>query len=207
MVCYAQILTDSSQSKHFKSKVAVHIVHTVHKGTRKENIDDDIAAPANHLQYWCKSSIITLDKGNMAVISFPRVHFISSRSLLKLSRPLGWEEMMCSYANTDKKQETFLHMCKISSNREAWTCLNEGIFRRGRRWRHMLYWHCITSKGRMENMRSQYQKCFTSSPCYKPTFQNSTFYSSLASPILPQKRSQCDFAESEGQTGALLRAW
>lgn len=51
MVCYAQILTDSSQSKHFKSKVAVHFVHTVHKRTRKKFIDDFIAAPANHLQY------------------------------------------------------------------------------------------------------------------------------------------------------------
>lgn len=26
---------------------------------------------------------------------------------------------MCSYANTDEKQETFLHMCKISSNKEG----------------------------------------------------------------------------------------
>lgn len=43
--------------------------------------------------------------------------------------------------------------------------------------------------------------------CYKPTFQNFIFYSPLASPTLPQKRSQCDFAESEGQTGALLCVW
>lgn len=51
MVCYATIVTDSSQSKHFKSRVAVHIVHMVHKGTLKEITDDDIAAPADHLQY------------------------------------------------------------------------------------------------------------------------------------------------------------
>lgn len=42
-----------SQSKHFKSRDAVHIVHTVHKGTEGGHVDDDddITATADHLQY------------------------------------------------------------------------------------------------------------------------------------------------------------
>lgn len=42
-----------SQSKHFKSRDAVHIVLTVHKGTEGGHVDDDddITATADHLQY------------------------------------------------------------------------------------------------------------------------------------------------------------
>lgn len=115
-----------SQSKHFKSRDAVHIVHTVHKGTGGGHVgdNDDITATADHLQYWRKSSIITVDKGNMAVVwfLFPQLLSFPSHSQRKSCRSLGWEEM-CSYANTDEEQETILHMCKISSNREGGMCL------------------------------------------------------------------------------------
>lgn len=57
-----------SQSKHFKSRDTIHIVHTVHKWTGEGHADDDITATAVHLQYWRKSSIITVDKGNMVVV-------------------------------------------------------------------------------------------------------------------------------------------
>jgi len=58
-----------SQSKHFKSRDAVHIVHTVHKGTGGGHVDD-ITATADHLQYWRKSSIITVDKIKATWLSF-----------------------------------------------------------------------------------------------------------------------------------------
>lgn len=40
-----------SQSKHFKSRDTIHIVHTVHKWTGEGHADDDITATAVHLQY------------------------------------------------------------------------------------------------------------------------------------------------------------
>lgn len=156
-----------SQSKHFKSRDAVHIVHTVHKGTGGGHVDDsdDITATAEHLQYWRKSSIITIEKGNMAVFwfLFPQLLSFPPHSEGKSCRPLIWEEM-CSYANTDEEQETILHMCKISSNREGgmrlFTCGPDGKVEA-----HATIW-----QGRMEEleMPKSVLTCLTCSD--KPTF-------------------------------------
>lgn len=72
-----------SQSQQFKSRDTVHTVHTVHKWTGEGHVDDEVTATAVRLQYWYKSSIVNVDKGNRVVVEllFPQLFFRSPLSL------------------------------------------------------------------------------------------------------------------------------